>query len=357
VLDVASGEGYGTALLAQVARKAVGVEIALEVVDHASGAYKADNLSFLAGDARALPCADASFDVATSFETIEHFAEQSLFLSEIRRVLRPGGLFIVSTPDRDNYSPAESPANPFHVKELTGPEFDVLLRSCFAEVSVLFQRPMFGSVLFPDAGNKAPASCFERRGDGHFEGSLKLPRPQYIVAFASDSPIPPLSPSVYIDTGRLGMLRPADVEAELRLLQNEVKNRAAELKALRTELSASREMSERAVNEISEGALARQELASACALARHELEGAREEVKGLVAANEMSERACALAREELKALLAANVVARGHLAECRDRVNVLSQERAARLSSKQRPWLVRAARELRRFGRRLRTRS
>src|SRR5271166_4681844 len=119
VLDVASGEGYGTALLAQVARKALGLEIARDAVEHANGAYKADNLSFLVGDARALPCPDACFDVVTSFETIEHFAEQSLFLREIRRVLRLGGLFIVSTPDRDNYSPAESPANPFHVKELT----------------------------------------------------------------------------------------------------------------------------------------------------------------------------------------------------------------------------------------------
>ena len=107
VLDVASGEGYGTALLAQVARKAVGVEIAPDAVDHASSAYKANNLNFLVGDARALPSPDATFDVVTSFETIEHFGEQQLFLSEVRRVLRPGGLFIASTPDRDNYSPAE----------------------------------------------------------------------------------------------------------------------------------------------------------------------------------------------------------------------------------------------------------
>src|ERR1700689_568049 len=115
VLDVASGEGYGTALLAQVARSVVGVEISPEAVAHASGAYRADNLRFVAGDARVLPCPDATFDVVTSFETIEHFAEQDCFLDEIRRVLRPGGQLIISTPDRDNYSPAESSANPYHV--------------------------------------------------------------------------------------------------------------------------------------------------------------------------------------------------------------------------------------------------
>ena len=89
VLDVASGEGYGTALLAQVARRAVGVEIATDVVEHATSAYKAGNLSFIAGDARSLPCPDTTFDVVTSFGTIERFAEQQLFLSEIRRVLGP----------------------------------------------------------------------------------------------------------------------------------------------------------------------------------------------------------------------------------------------------------------------------
>src|ERR1700722_4840339 len=55
VLDVESGEGYWTALLAQVARSAVGVEIARDAVDHANRAYKAENLRFLLGDARSLP--------------------------------------------------------------------------------------------------------------------------------------------------------------------------------------------------------------------------------------------------------------------------------------------------------------
>lgn len=363
VLDVASGEGYGTALLAQVARRAVGVEIAPDVVEHASGAYKADSLSFVVGDARALPIPDASFDVVTSFETIEHFAEQRRFLDEVKRVLRPGGLLIVSTPDRDHYSPAESAANPFHVRELTQAEFETLLRSSFAEVSVMLQRPVFGSVLFPDGGGKGAPLCFERRGDRHFEGSLNLPRPQYVVAFASDKPVPP-PPSVYIDTGRLGMARPAEAEAELRRLRDKV---SAELEPLRTELSASREEAKslRASNDELMGA--HEEAKTLLAAARHELAGARDEAKGLLAANEMAERACAVvrdqlagAREEATRLRAARDTAereaeetaraceslRGQLAECQDN---LIRVRAA----KRRIWLMRAFREVRRFGRRL----
>ena len=272
VLDVASGEGYGTALLAQVARSAVGIEISPEAVAHASGAYCADNINFVAGDARNLPCPDAAFDVVTSFETIEHFAEQGRFLDEIRRVLRPGGQLIISTPDRDNYSPAESPANPYHVRELTPAEFDTLLRSRFPEVAVLLQRPIFGSVLLPAGSSASPPLCFERRGDRHFEGSTNLSRPQYLVAFASNGPAMALPPSVYIDTGRLGMLSPPEAQARLRLALDELDaarsaasdGHAQELAALQTELLAT-----------------------------------RDEVKGLLAANEMAERACALLRSQL----------------------------------------------------------
>ena len=363
VLDVASGEGYGTALLAQVARRAVGVEIAIDAVEHATHAYKAGNLSFIAGDARSLPCPDAAFDVVTSFGTIERFAEQQLFLSEIRRVLRPGGLLIVSTPDRDHYSSAESAPNPFHVRERTRAEFDSLLRSHFTEVSLLLQRPIFGSVLFPAEGGNAAPLCFERRGDAHFEGSLDLPRPPYLVAFASDDPIRTLPPSVYIDTGRLGMARPSETDAQLRLLRDKV---TTELEPLRKRLSESQE-------EVSCLSTARDELAgtherakSALAATRQELEGARREVKGLVAANEMAEQACALtrrelsrAREEVKGLLAANemgerttVSLRSQLAELQELAKRHESVALPERPAKRRIWPVRVLRELRRFGRR-----
>jgi len=349
VLDVASGEGYGTALIAQVARNAVGVEIAPEAVEHASGAYQAGNLRFVVGDARSLPIPDASFDVVTSFETLEHFAEQRRFLSEVRRVLRPGGLLIVSTPDRDNYSPAESPANPFHVRELTEAEFEALLRSSFAEVSVMAQRAIFGSVMLPGEAGKAVPLCFERRGDEHFEGSLNLPHPQYMVGFASDEPVSPPPTSVYIDTGRLGMLRPQEADAALGRLRDQ----NAEIEPLRAALSAAREEARglrasndelMSVRDEAKGLLAANEMAErACAVLRHELAAAREEAKGLKAAKDDAERAGQEAERACETL-------RGELAAC--------QENLARVRvSKRRIWPVRAFRELRRFGRRLGERS
>ena len=196
VLDVAAGEGYGTALLAQVARSAVGVEIDEATVAAARAEFDRPNLRFELGDARALPLPDASVDVAVTFETLEHLAEQDVFLAELRRVLRPDGLLIVSTPDRDVYSPAGAPPNPYHVLELTQAEFEALLRRHFACFTVAAQRALIGSVIL--GGDTAPARSYERRSETVIEGSGHLSRAPYLLAFASDAALPPLPNSVYV---------------------------------------------------------------------------------------------------------------------------------------------------------------
>jgi 2-polyprenyl-3-methyl-5-hydroxy-6-metoxy-1,4-benzoquinol methylase/uncharacterized coiled-coil DUF342 family protein len=213
VLDVASGEGYGSALLAQVAKSVVGVELAEDVVAHANTEYGQSNVCFRQGDARELPIPDASIDVAVSFETIEHFDGHDRFLSEIRRVLRPGGRLVISTPDRDHYSPTGAPANPFHVLEMTRSEFSALLSQHFAHVVLALQRPMIGSVMLAsEVGGALEPLCFEKRGD-HIESSNGLGRPQYAVGIASDQPIEPVPATVYIETSLLGA-REQELRAE-----------------------------------------------------------------------------------------------------------------------------------------------
>jgi SAM-dependent methyltransferase len=214
VLDVAAGEGYGTALLAQVARSVVGVEVSAEAVVHAAKAYRGPNSRFLEGDARCLPLDDASVDAVVSFETIEHFYEQDQFLAEVRRVLRPGGFFIVSSPERDIYSPSGSPANPYHVRELSRSEFSVLLHNSFAEVRLLRQRPVLGSALVSDGEGPGRTLTFERRGPRHFEASMGLPRPMYFIAVASDRPITNVPDSLYIETAEIGAVIAAAGVAE-----------------------------------------------------------------------------------------------------------------------------------------------
>ena len=204
VLDVASGEGYGSALLAQVARSVVGVEYSEATVRGAGGNFPRSNLRFVQADARALPLADGCVDAVVSFETIEHFDRQDDFLREVRRVLRPDGTFIVSTPDRDVYSPAGSAANPFHVHELSRLEFAALLGGTFRHVLMMQQRALIGSALLGETGSSAPPLVFDRRGETHFEACIGLPRAPYVIAVASDREPPVLPPSLYIDRGDVG---------------------------------------------------------------------------------------------------------------------------------------------------------
>ena len=141
--------------------------------------------------------------LVVSFETIEHFDRQAEFHARGHRVLRPDGSFIVSTPDRDIYSPADTAANPYHVHELSRAEFAGLLRDTSAHVPLLQQRAMIGSALLPDeAGSPAPPLVFDRRGDTHFEACIGLPRAPYLVAVASNREPPPLPPSLYINSQR-----------------------------------------------------------------------------------------------------------------------------------------------------------
>jgi len=197
VLDVASGEGYGAALLAGVAHSVIGVEINPRAVQHARSSYQNTNLRFLEGDALALPMPDASVDVVVSFETLEHVADHARFVAEVSRVLRPDGLFIVSTPDRTVYSAAGTDPNPYHVLELTEPELRSLLQAHFSHVRVLAQRTVLGSLLVaPEAENWR---SYERRSADVIEATNGLARAVYLVAVATDGSLPDIRSSVYLD--------------------------------------------------------------------------------------------------------------------------------------------------------------
>src|SRR3954467_912781 len=141
VLDIASGEGYGAAILTGPARSVVGVEIDAASVAHARAAYALPKLRFEEGDAHSIPLADDAVDVVVSFETLEHLDDPAGFLVEVRRVLRPGGLLVISTPDRQVYSAPGSDANPYHRLEYTPEEFSAELGRHFAHLSLLRQRP------------------------------------------------------------------------------------------------------------------------------------------------------------------------------------------------------------------------
>ena len=146
ILDIASGEGYGAALLAQGASKVVGVDVALEAVEFAKAKYQRNNLEYKQGDGCNIPIDGYEvFDVISSFETLEHLKEfeQILLINEFDRLIKNEGLLIISTPNYEYTHNVLKYSNPHHKKELTLKEFDRLLSTKFPYRIFLGQRCYF----------------------------------------------------------------------------------------------------------------------------------------------------------------------------------------------------------------------
>ena len=122
ILDVGSGSGIGASLFSSNYPSVVGIELDAPSVAFARRRYatSASNLSFVRGDAQCLPLADETFDGATLFEVIEHVPEPARVLNEIRRVLRPNGLLLASTPAGEFDRFLE---NPYHISRFSREDF------------------------------------------------------------------------------------------------------------------------------------------------------------------------------------------------------------------------------------------
>ena len=141
VLDVGCGVGYGSALLASIAKEVIGIDISNEAIDYAKQNYLRENVRFHVGDATDLDfLKDEQFDVIASFEVIEHVPNYFQYLSEVQRLLKDDGIFIISTPNKKYHSPSsEKPLNPFHVTEFWLDDFKELLKKNFGNVKLYGQ--------------------------------------------------------------------------------------------------------------------------------------------------------------------------------------------------------------------------
>ncbi|TCK20802.1 class I SAM-dependent methyltransferase [Pseudonocardia endophytica] len=143
VLEAGCGEGYGADLLAGTARRVLALDYDVPTVAHVASRYP--RVAVSQANLVALPVADGSIDALVSLQVIEHLWEQERFLAECRRVLRPGGRLLVSTPNRLTFSPGrDTPLNPFHTRELSPAELhEMVVAAGFDDVTVqgLFHGP------------------------------------------------------------------------------------------------------------------------------------------------------------------------------------------------------------------------
>ncbi|GAA2082163.1 class I SAM-dependent methyltransferase [Aeromicrobium halocynthiae] len=121
VLEAGCGEGYGADLLARHAAGVVALDYDAYATGHARSAYP--DVPVVRGNLVALPLADRSVDAVVSLQTVEHLWDQPTFVAECVRVLRPGGLLVISTPNTLTFPPG----NIYHPRELEPHELEALV--------------------------------------------------------------------------------------------------------------------------------------------------------------------------------------------------------------------------------------
>lgn len=167
VIDLGCGSGYGSNELAQTAATVTALDIDPEAVAYAQQHFQRENLTYLPASCEDVPLADGSADLVIAFELIEHLRRPDQLLAEAKRLLAPGGQFIVSTPNRAYYATSRTEPNPYHLNEMDQNAFQQALEATFPHVT-LFTQNHVSALLFQPL--EAPAAT-SLRLDPHPAGS------------------------------------------------------------------------------------------------------------------------------------------------------------------------------------------
>ncbi len=195
ILDIGCGEGYGSAFLSQLADAVVGMDRDQAIIDYARRKYSSiPNLTFAVGNCEEAPGDNESFDMAVSFELLEHLDpdDQVRFLNSVQHRLKPDGLFVISSPDKNEYAATYPVKNEFHKRELTILELKAFLDSFFKHVHLCAQRVLSLSTIWQLEGRQRAQFRFHSRKDllAEIPGNESFSTPLYLIALCSNAPLP-----------------------------------------------------------------------------------------------------------------------------------------------------------------------
>jgi 2-polyprenyl-3-methyl-5-hydroxy-6-metoxy-1,4-benzoquinol methylase/spore coat polysaccharide biosynthesis protein SpsF (cytidylyltransferase family) len=158
VLDIACGDGYGCRILAPKVGRVLGVDINQPLIAANRQNNRVDNIAYDVGDCFDLELANGAVTGATAMELIEHLPVDKVdhFVSEVRRVVRPGGSFICSTPQNSH---GDIPVVPWHVKEYSVAELRAILERHFSTVKILSSKSGGRLSEACETGQKMVALC------------------------------------------------------------------------------------------------------------------------------------------------------------------------------------------------------
>lgn len=148
VMDYGCGPGYGTAIIAKKAKEVVGVDISEEALEYAKSHYALPNVKFIKIDTHPTEFPENSFDIIVSSHVIEHIDNVKKYLLQLKRILRKGGMLIITTPNKKfRLLPFQKPYDPHHKREYNSKDLE-------KEISPLFNKFEIKGIYGPNEMNK-----------------------------------------------------------------------------------------------------------------------------------------------------------------------------------------------------------